>query len=230
MRNLWRLAFLVVGAVHAQEIGRPITPIENPVVTAYVNRLGDQLAAQFPAPQTYHLRTIREDIGGATHEPGVSSSGEIILPVDLISAARNESELAGMLAHAMAHIAEHHMRPFVSHDGLLQAVVSQTIRNTGNGWDGLPLPIALLTAWAAQERDADRLAVQAMSAAGYDPAGLASYLERLAPPPGDLSRPLDALPDRSERVSAIEAAVRQLPTRAYLQSDDFARAQAAVRK
>jgi predicted Zn-dependent protease len=84
-----------------------------------------------------------------------------------------------------------------------------------------------LTFERAYEREADYLAVKAMVAAGYDPAGLASYLERVQPPPG-ANRTLETLPARDQRVAAIQDAIRRLPARTYRADDEFAHAKAAI--
>ena len=70
--------------------------------------------------------------------------------------------------------------------------------------------------------------VKAMAAAGYDPAGLASYVGRVqaAPGPGDV---LESLPFRDQRVAAIQSEVRKLPAGNYGSGDEFARVQAEVK-
>jgi beta-barrel assembly-enhancing protease len=78
------------------------------------------------------------------------------------------------------------------------------------------------------ERQADYLAVQTMAAAGYDPADLASYLERMQPLRGEVARAFDPLPPRAERVKAIRGAIAKLPARTYRAGDEFASVQAQV--
>ena len=150
--------------------------------------MGAKLAAQFPGGWTYRIETIREDQRGATHEPAAFPGGFIFVPADLITTARNEAEFAGMLAHAMAHV---------------------VVGAPGMTWNaaGLGVPMGVLGLQRANEAEADALAVKAMAAAGYDPAGLASYLRRVQPASG--------------RVAAIQAEIRQLPARTYHAGVEF---------
>ncbi len=214
MRGLWCIAVLLLGIAHGQEQGsgkarqialgqqlaqefrRKTTPVESAAVSEYVQRVGAKLAEQFPGGWTYRIETIREDQGGATHEPAAFPGGFVFVPADLITTARNEAEFAGMLAHAMAH------------------VVAGAPGMTGNA-AGLGVPVGVLGLQRANEAEADALAVKAMAAAGYDPAGLASYLRRVQPASG--------------RVAAILAQIRQLPARTYHTGVEFSLVQSEVR-
>ncbi len=214
MQGRWCIAVLLFGIAHgqvqeagrlkqtalgqrlAQEFRRKTTPVETAAVSEYVQQVGDNLAAHFPGGWTYRIETIREDQGGATHEPVAFPGGFIFVPAELIAAARNEAEFAGMLAHAMAH------------------VVSGAPGMTWNA-AGLGVPVGVLGLQRANEAQADALAVKAMAAAGYDPAGLASYLRRLQPASG--------------RVAAILAEIRQLPARTYHAGLEFSLVQSEVR-
>jgi len=229
MRGRWCVAVLVLGIAHAQgqdagrvkqmalgqrlaqEFRRKTTPVESAAVSQYVQRVGARLAAQFPGGWTYHIETVREDQGGATHEPAAFPGGYIFVPAALIATARNEAEFAGMLAHAMAH------------------VVAGAPGMAGNA-AGLGVPVGVLGLQRANESEADALAIKAMAAAGYDPAGLASYLRRVQPArPKDVSAVFAVLPPRDERVAAIEAEIRQLPARTYHAGLEFPLVQSEVR-
>ena len=89
----------------------------------------------------------------------------------------------------------------------------------------------LLALQRANETEADYLAVQAMAAAGYDPAGLASYVGRVQPAPGkgSVSAAFATLPPPDRRVAFIQAEIRTLPAGAYQAGDEFAGVQAQVR-
>jgi predicted Zn-dependent protease len=70
--------------------------------------------------------------------------------------------------------------------------------------------------------------VNALAAAGYDPEALATYLERLQPLKGAVSRTFDPLPPRAERLKAIRGAIAKLPARTYQSGGEFASVQAQV--
>jgi predicted Zn-dependent protease len=211
------------------EVRRKTTPLDNAAVNDYVKRVGANLAAQLPGGRTYRIETIREDPGGATHEPTALVGGFVFVSVDLIAAARNEAEFAGMLAHTMAHVAELHGTRLASGKELMQTGMQSAATSMPYSWVGSTMPLAMIPFQRAREREADHLAIKAIAAGGYNPAGLASYLERLQPPAPDTGRALETLPDRDQCVAAIHAAIRELPERTYESSDEFARVQAQVK-
>jgi predicted Zn-dependent protease len=216
---------IALGQKLALEFSQKTTPLAIAAASDYVKRVGANLAAQFPGGWTYRIETIREDRGGATHEPAAFPGGAIFVSVDLIAAARNEAEFAGMLARAMAHVVARHWTKLATRNELAMPDPS------GAPWQGAfsePAPMGMLAFQRSEEREADYLAVKAMAAAGYDPSGLASYVGRVqaAPGSGDV---LETLPPRDERVTAIQAEVRRLPVGIYGAGDEFARVQAAVK-
>jgi predicted Zn-dependent protease len=99
---------IALGRQLAQQFRQKTTLVDSVSVNDYVRRVGANLAAQFPGGWTYQIEIIKDDPGGATHEPVAFPAGFLFVPADLIAAARNEAEFAGMLAHAMAHVAARH--------------------------------------------------------------------------------------------------------------------------
>jgi predicted Zn-dependent protease len=211
MRCVWCAAVLAIGVAQAQErqpgqgvnfytkdkeialgtqlalqFGQKTTPLGVAAAGDYVKQVGANLAAQFPGGWTYRIETIREDQGGATHEPVAFPGGAIFVSVDLIAAARNEAEFAGMLAHAMAHVVARHWTRSATKTGLMPG-------DSGPAAFRESVPMGMLAFQRAMEGEADYLAVKAMAAAGYDPAGLASYVGRVQAAPGSTG---DALPPR----------------------------------
>jgi predicted Zn-dependent protease len=219
---------IALGQQLALEFRKKITPLDNQAVSDYVTRVGDNLAAQFTGEWTYRIETIRENTGGATHEPVAFSGGIIFVSANLIAAAQNEAEFAGMLAHAMSHVVARHGTRLATRSQIA-LIGQQAAASMPDGSGSLAVPLGMLTLQRANEREADYLAVKAMAAAGYDPAGLASYVARLQPPPPDRGSVFETLPTRDERVAGIQAEIRQLPARTYHSSDEFARVQAQVK-
>lgn len=246
MRDLWCVAILAVGLAQgqerqpgqgvnfyskekeialgrqlAQEFRRNTAPLDNTAVADYVKRVGANLAAQLPGGWTYQIETVGQALSptNPTHEPTAFPGGFIFVSVDLIPAARNEAEFAGMLAHAMAHVAERHGTRIATRTEIAQIGAQTAAAGVPDRWVGPTVPLGMRTLQRAFEREADSLAVKAMAAAGYDPAGLGSYVERLEP---------SSQPDRDQRVDALHAAIRQLPARTYQAGDEFARVQAEV--
>jgi len=79
------------------------------------------------------------------------------------------------------------------------------------------------------ESEGDYLAIKAMAAAGYDPAGLSSYLERVQPAPGK-SQVMSALRPRDQRLKAIRTEIRNLPAGDYRANYEFDRVKAEVKR
>lgn len=256
MRGVWCVAMVVIGVAQGQkpqpgqgvnfyskekeislgqqlalEYRQKTTPLDNAAVGEYVKRVGASLAAQYPGGWTYRIETIGEDRGGATHEPSAFPGGPIFVSVDLIRAAQSEAEFAGMLAHAMAHVVARHWTRLATKSELC-STGSSNVALSGARWLGAfptPAPTAgMLALQRATEAEADYLAVKAMAAAGYDPAGLSSYVGRVqaASRSGAV---FETLPSRDRRVAAIQTEIRRLPAGAYVAGDEFARVQAEVK-
>jgi predicted Zn-dependent protease len=221
---------IALGQRLALEFGQKTTPLDIPAASDYVRRVGANLAAQFPGGWTYRIETIREERGGATHEPTAFPGGPIFVSADLLRTAQSEAEFAGMLAHAMAHVVARHWTRAATKNELTMGDPS------GGRWLGAfsearadgNADVGMLAFQRGAEREADYWAVKAMAAAGYDPSGLASYVGRVQAAPHS-GGAFETLPPRDERVKAIQAEVRQLPAGHYGAGDEFVRVQAEVK-
>jgi predicted Zn-dependent protease len=132
------------------------------------------------------------------------------VPVGLFVEAQEEDEFAGMLAHAMEHVAQRH--------GTRQATRGTTatiplIFMAGWGCSGwLPVPAAFLASQRSAELEADVSAVQTLARAGFDPNALVRYVERVqVQPTGPTSKVYSPIPDRDERITALLATIQKLP-------------------
>lgn len=194
-----------LGAQLFDQIRQSTTPIDRQEITDYVAGLGQKLAAQLPGPaRSFTFTVVADDLGGPTHEPLVLPAGYIFVPAGLILAARDETELAGMLARAIVQPTQVE-RPGTSG---VRAFLPAPL-------PGATVPEGMTETLRSVERQADKGAVPLMAAAGYDPAGLIGYLQRL-----------DLQPDRIER---LQQAARQLPTSSYTAGNDFTSIQDQLR-
>jgi predicted Zn-dependent protease len=228
---------IALGRQLADEVGRDRKALESPTVQAYVNDLGQRLAAQIGGPAFTYTFTVIAD--SSPYSEAVSlPGGFVFVPSSLILAAKDEDELAGILAHSIAHIA--------SRDGTRQAtkaelvnIASQPLIYMG-GWTGygmrqgneLGVPLSMLQMERRFELDADRLAAAKMAEAGYDPAALARYLDReQAAYDAQVRNPQFArVPPRAERVEAIRAVIGGLPMQSYPSHPGFEKVQEEVRR
>ena len=209
----------------AADVLRQATKLDNPEVQAYVERVGGRLTAHLPDTSlTFTFTVLSDNHGGPTHEPISLPGGYIFVSSSLILAAQDEAEFAGMLAHAMIHVAARH--------GTREATRGE-IANMANipliyagGWQirdaaQVLVPVGFLKFQRANELEADREAVPILAASGYDPAALLRYISRVQPEATGQAIVFSAMPARDERIAAIKKAIQKL--------DDFSRIQDAVR-
>jgi predicted Zn-dependent protease len=224
---------VALGAVLAKDLLNRATKFENDEVLAYVDGLVQRLAQQLPPDGfTFTIKLVGDEDRG-THEPLAVPGGYLFVQTLLILDARSEDELAGMLAHAMAHIAARH--------GTRQATRIQ-VANQGTipliymgGWTGygarqaseVLIPMNMRSLARGFELEADRIAVQLMADAGYDPRALAAFIDRTQPVPRSPS--LSALPTKEQRAVELSKTIEALPARAYTSHDGLAKIQATLR-
>ena len=218
-----KTAEVTAGQEMASQFRHDTTPLGNAAVHDYVDRVGAALAAQLPGGWAYQFEVVLENGDGPTLEPVAFPGGPIFISAELIAAARNEAEFASMLAHAMAHVAERHWTRNATRGDLMQVGFQPPPPGSE-----APVPLGMIQFQRSFERQADYDAVQAMAAAGYDPEGLASYLERVQPLRSDVARTFDKLPAPAERVKAIRGMIAKLPARTYQAGDEFVSVQAQV--
>jgi predicted Zn-dependent protease len=205
-----------LGAQLASEYRRTASVIESPPVTEYLNRLGRRLAARVPgAALTYSFEPVDDD-RAFPHEPVTFPGGHVFVPASLILAARNEDELAGMLAHSIAHIAARHGTREAAGGPLANQAAIPLIYM--GGWQGNAVPLGFVKLQRRSELEADALAAQTMAAAGYNPAALIDSIERLQPP------------DRDARLVALRAGIVNLRAATHPEQDGFPAIQEEVRR
>jgi beta-barrel assembly-enhancing protease len=229
-----------LGAQLAKEVRQKTTPIDSAVTRDYVEKIGRQLAAALPNSRfTYTFAVILDDVGGETHEPLSFPGGYIFVPANLILTAQNEAALAGMLAHAMAHVAERHGTRQATF-GELSNIASVPLifvgggAGLGAGGNERVVPISFLSVRRRFETEADVLAIKLTSGSGYDPKALVSYISRVQPGDADRSPVAEVfswLPRRDVRITSMEKTIQELPPKAYTSSsNEFPRIQDEVRR
>jgi beta-barrel assembly-enhancing protease len=199
-----------LGKQLAADFRRRTIPIDSSILQTYLDRLGHKIGAQMPdVSLPFTFSAIAGEPCGI-REPAALPGGYIFVPVGLLIAAREEGELAGMLAHAMAHVAQH---PLIPRGTLGTPATIPLIFIGGSGGDcpgGPPVPQAFLAMQRSAERQADVLAAQTMARAGFEPKSLVRYIERVQSSNADSS-----ILDRDERIAALLAAIQKLPGVSY---------------
>ncbi|MEZ5305817.1 MAG: M48 family metalloprotease [Pyrinomonadaceae bacterium] len=173
------------------EIGRQLSiqveqqakMVDDPKINEYVNRVGQNIVLNSDAKIPFTIRVIDSDEVNAFALPG----GYFYVNKGLIVAADNEAELAGVMAHEVAHVAARHAMENAGKGTLLNygliagiifsgGITSAILQNTA----GLGQALAFFRFSRGAEEEADRLGVQYLYAAGYDPNGMATMFEKLA--------------------------------------------------
>lgn len=205
-----------LGREAAAEVDRQAKFIDDPVITEYVNRVGQNIVLHSDAKVPFTIKVIDADEVNAFALPG----GFFYVNKGLILAADNEAELAGVMAHEIAHVAARHAVENQAKATLLEyAALGGSIFLGGipgliyQNTAGIGLLGIFMKFSRGAEEEADKLGVQYMYAAGYDPGAMATMFEKLEAKnkkkPGFISRAFathPAPPDR--RASALALAAR----------------------
>ncbi|HEY6233098.1 MAG TPA: M48 family metallopeptidase [Pyrinomonadaceae bacterium] len=200
----------------AAEVDRQAKFVDDPVITEYVNRVGQNIVLHSDAKIPFTIKVIDSDEVNAFALPG----GFFYVNKGLILVADNEAEVAGVMAHEIAHVAARHARENQTKASLLEYLAMGTSIFLGGipgmiyqNTAGLGLLGAFMKFSRGAEEEADKLGVQYMYAAGYDPSAMATMFEKLETKnkkkPGLIARAFashPAPPDR--RASALALAAR----------------------
>jgi predicted Zn-dependent protease len=220
-----------LGASMAAEFQQHSSAIASPDVQDYVDRLGRELAARLPAsPFPFHFTVIAEDPCPPLHEVYALPGGYFFVPAALFSAARDEAEFAGMLAHSMAYVIELPAGQRTGRERLPAAGASRVFT------PACSVPVAVPAGFLKIQRQAelreDRIAVQTLARTGFDPNALARYIERVQPPALAVPAAFSPLPSKDERMANLQAEIAKLPpaANAALTTAAFEAAREAVRR
>jgi predicted Zn-dependent protease len=221
--NLYSLEHeIAIGKQAAQEVERSAKLITDPVITEYVNRVGQNLVRNSDAKVPFTIKVIDSDEINAFALPG----GFFYVNSGLILAADEEAELAGVMGHEIGHVAARHYTRSVTKGTILQWATIPLILLGPGGWGGyglyqglnLAIPMGFLKFSRDQEREADYLGLQYMYKAGYDPNAFVSFFEKLQAQerrrPGSIPKIFSDHPPTPERVQKAQEEIQTiLPAR-----------------
>jgi len=170
-----------MGKQYAQMVDSSSKFVTDPVVTEYVNRLGQNLVRNSDAQVPFIFKIIDSDVVNAMSLPG----GFVYVDSATILAADGEAELAGVMAHEIAHVcARHATRQMTRAQYANFATIPLIFVGGGIGYGvyqaaGLALPLTFLSFQRGFEAEADYLGLQYMYKSGYDPQSFVSFFEKL---------------------------------------------------
>jgi len=209
-----------MGKQYAQMVDSSSKLVSDPVVTEYVNRLGQNLVRNSDAQVPFVFKIIDSDVVNAMSLPG----GFVYVDTATILAADGEAELAGVMAHEIAHVAARHAtrqltRSQYANIGTLPLIfmgggIGYAVRAAA----GLALPVTFLSFQRGFEAEADYLGLQYMYKAGYDPQSFVSFFEKLQAmekkKPGTLAKTFATHPQTPDRISKSQEEIEKiLPAR-----------------
>jgi hypothetical protein len=200
------------GKQYSMEIEKSSHLVTDPVVVEYVNRIGQNLVKNSDSKVPFTIKVLDTDEINAMALPG----GFFYVNSGLILACDSEDELAGVMAHEIAHVAAHHAAREMTKLNYMQIGSIPLMIFTQGTWTGygiyeaaqLAVPLTFLQFSREYEAEADYLGIQYAYRAGYDPQGMVSIFEKLDAlekhKPGALSRAFSDHPATPDRIAATE--------------------------
>ena len=212
---------VAMGRQFAQQVESQVKLVNDPVVTEYINRLGQNLVRNSDAQVPFTIKVIDSDVVNAMALPG----GFFYVNSGLILAADEEAEVAGVMAHEIAHVAACHAAREQTRASLLQMAsipfifVGGGIGYAGYEAAGLAGMFGILKFSRGFEAEADYLGIEYMYRAGYDPSAFVSFFEKVQAmekkKPGTLAKAFDTHPQSQDRIEKSQEEIRKiLPARA----------------
>ncbi len=213
---------IALGKQLAQEVERSSKLIDDPVVTEYVNRVGQNLVRNSDAKVPFTIKVIDSDEVNAFALPG----GFFYVNSGLVLRAQEESELAGVMAHEISHVTARHGTCQATKGEVMQLASIPAMIFIPYTWAGyamyqglnLAIPLTFLKFSRDHEREADFLGIQYMYKAGYDPNSYVTFFERIQADekrrPGTIPKAFSTHPPTPERIENTQKEIaRILPAR-----------------
>jgi predicted Zn-dependent protease len=203
-----------LGREQALDLEREERVLEDPVVSEYVNRIGQTLVRNSDATVCFTIKVLRSAEVNAVAFPG----GFVYINSALIRTADNEAELAGALAHEIAHVAARHYTRQASREQILNFAMIPLVFI--GGLPGIAIregaelakPLAFKKLSRNAEAEADMLGIQYLYKAGYDPTALVDFFEKISAQekskPGMFGRMLLSHPALGSRIRSIQKQIQ----------------------
>jgi peptidase M48-like protein len=205
-----------MGKQYAMQVDSTVKMVQDPVVTEYVNRIGQNLVRNSDAQVPFTIKVIDSDEVNAFALPG----GFFYVNSGLILAADEEAELAGVMAHEISHVAARHAMRQMTRANLAQiGTIPLIFVGGGIGYAvyeaaGLGLPLTFMKFQRNFEAEADYLGLQYMYKTGYDPQAFISFFEKIQAKekkkPGTIAKAFASHPQTPDRIAASQKEIETI--------------------
>ncbi len=210
-----------MGKAYSMQVENGVKLVQDPVINEYVNRIGQNLVRNSDAQVPFTIKVIDSDEVNAFALPG----GFFYVNSGLILAADEEAELAGVMAHEIAHVAARHGMRQMTRANIAQiATIPLIFVGGGIGYgiyeaSGLALPLTFMKFQRNFEAEADYLGLQYMYKTGYDPQAFISFFEKIQAKekkkPGTLAKAFASHPQTPDRIEESQKEIATiLPAKA----------------
>jgi predicted Zn-dependent protease len=207
---------IALGRELAQQVEQESKLVKDPAITEYVNRVAQNIVRNSDSKVPFTVKVIDSDEVNAFALPG----GFFYVNSGLILAADEEAEMAGVMAHEIAHVAACHYGREATRMNLLQLASLPAIFMGGAlGYGiyegmGLGIPLTFLHFSRGFEAEADYLGIEYMYRSGYDPSAFVSFFEKIQAmekkKPGTLSKAFDTHPQTPDRIEKSQDEIRKI--------------------
>jgi predicted Zn-dependent protease len=208
-----------LGRELSQQVEQQAKLVTDPVITEYVNRIGQTLVRHSDAHVPFTIKVVDDEQVNAFALPG----GFFYVNSGIVLAADNEAELAGVMAHEIAHVAARHATVNATRQEIWNLAslslifvggpVGEAIRQAS----GIIVPMSFLKFSRDAEREADFLGLEYQYASGYDPTAFVDFFEKLEAQQkghaGFVARAFSTHPMNDDRIRRAEAELEMLPAR-----------------
>jgi predicted Zn-dependent protease len=209
---------IALGKQLAQEVERQAKVIDDPVIAEYVNRVGQNLVRNSDAKVPFTIKVLDTEEVNAFALPG----GFFFVNSGLILKAESEAELAGVMAHEIAHVAARHGTRQQTKGEIAQIATIPLIFM--GGWAGyairqgmgIAIPMGFLVFSRGMEAEADYLGLQYMYKAGYDPTAFVDFFEKIETlekkKPGSVAKVFSTHPMTDDRIKKSQDEIQTILT------------------
>ena len=207
---------IALGKQLAQEVERQAKIVDDPIIAEYVNRVGQNLVRNSDAKVPFTIKVVDSEEINAFALPG----GFFFVNTGILLNADNEAEMAGVMAHEIAHVAARHGTRQASRGELMQ-IMTIPLWMMG-GWTGyairqgmsLAIPLGFLQFSQGFEKEADYLGLQYMYKAGYDPTAFVDFFEKIQTlekkKPGTMSKVFSSHPPTATRIKVAQDEIQKI--------------------